>query len=485
MLFNDPIFDTQQNNLSIAPGANVPGVGMADQNPIYTPEAADVAPESQMSEKQRAVSGMGIGEKITTAMGEFGAGIQGHPSPLQARINSEREAKKVKIDEFQAMTKAMDEGMTLSSKLSGTKRADFNKIYAAHMDKMSPGSGSIFSSLSEDTATLDIMQKYGDLSPTAKMQLEMDPTGQTLREGMKKNPELYIKEAKEGAKSKVVDRAKVIMAGLQQYVPPEMLAEFNKDGVITPSEFEKINDYIKNHPNKEYRIAAMGDGDMQVMRENGETMYPLANILAPSSEKKVEEARLVGRAEEKRSPVAVAKADLDAGRITKAEYNAIVKKETQLSDAGGLPTSTGFGTNPATGKEGHFTKDKSGKVTWDEIGPKVAAGEYKLPDGSTVTHEQLIQAYKTENRLIDPLDLKIMEKTDPKRAAEEKKKMDQTAPFHAWVKENYKIDVRGKGKTEETPLPMPKTKAELVTGKIYQTERGPAKWNGNAFTKAQ
>jgi hypothetical protein len=33
----------------------------------------------------------------------------------------------------------------------------------------------------------------------------------------------------------------------------------------------------------------------------------------------------------------------------------------------------------------------------------------------------------------------------------------------------------------EAPLPMPKSAAEAVVGKVYQTPRGPARWNGTAF----
>lgn len=35
----------------------------------------------------------------------------------------------------------------------------------------------------------------------------------------------------------------------------------------------------------------------------------------------------------------------------------------------------------------------------------------------------------------------------------------------------------------EAPAPLPKSKTELVTGKIYMTSRGPARWNGSAFQR--
>lgn len=35
----------------------------------------------------------------------------------------------------------------------------------------------------------------------------------------------------------------------------------------------------------------------------------------------------------------------------------------------------------------------------------------------------------------------------------------------------------------EVPLPLPKKKSELMAGKLYQTSRGPARWDGSQFVK--
>jgi hypothetical protein len=42
-------------------------------------------------------------------------------------------------------------------------------------------------------------------------------------------------------------------------------------------------------------------------------------------------------------------------------------------------------------------------------------------------------------------------------------------------------DAKAEPAAKDAPLPLPKQKSGLVTGKTYSTARGPAKWNGTAF----
>lgn len=37
----------------------------------------------------------------------------------------------------------------------------------------------------------------------------------------------------------------------------------------------------------------------------------------------------------------------------------------------------------------------------------------------------------------------------------------------------------------DAPLPMPKTADDAIAGKIYNTGRGPARWDGNQFLPVQ
>ncbi len=119
------------------------------------------------------------------------------------------------------------------------------------------------------------------------------------------------------------------------------------------------------------------------------------------------------------------------------------------------------------------------------MAPEAKAGVHTLPDGSKITTSNLVSQYRLQNDLIDDLDLKILSKTDPERAAVEREKIRNALPFDQWAETNFGIDVRGgfqpEEKIEASPIALPKTKAGLVRGRIYNTAKGPATWNGKMF----
>ena len=91
-------------------------------------------------------------------------------------------------------------------------------------------------------------------------------------------------------------------------------------------------------------------------------------------------------------------------------------------------------------------------------------GVHELPDGSTVSNAQLMSMWKTENNLVDPIDLQILGKTDPGRAAMKRDKIAKATPFQQWAKQRFGIDVTGgftpmpatppPGSPQPTPRPM-------------------------------
>jgi hypothetical protein len=73
------------------------------------------------------------------------------------------------------------------------------------------------------------------------------------------------------------------------------------------------------------------------------------------------------------------KALLPAGDPGHAIYDDAIKKATthQPQVQVNYPSSSGFGINPATGKEGHYTIGKDGTLRWDAIQPIPAPGSKK------------------------------------------------------------------------------------------------------------
>jgi len=114
----------------------------------------------------------------------------------------------------------------------------------------------------------------------------------------------------------------------------------------------------------------------------------------------------------------------------------------------------------------------------------VKPGVFKLPDDSLINHSQLLSQYRLENNLLEPLQLRILEATNPQMAVKERQKILDALPFKEWAKENFGVDVRGGFVPEEKPaeaLPLPADKSSLVIGQTYQTARGAAVWDGEMF----
>jgi hypothetical protein len=89
---------------------------------------------------------------------------------------------------------------------------------------------------------------------------------------------------------------------------------------------------------------------------------------------------------------------------------------------------------------------------------------------------------KSKNRILSELNLALL-------GADEKDKPAIRAQMEAKEREieaEIRSQISGPGATTQPPppagaLPMPTNKAELQKGQVYNTARGPARWNGTAF----
>lgn len=96
--------------------------------------------------------------------------------------------------------------------------------------------------------------------------------------------------------------------------------------------------------------------------------------------------------------------------------------------------------------------------------------------GEELTPGQQLSALRLQNTLIQSQLLNPDEETTPEQRKELLHKQKTL------LDEARKIGKPTSAlQTGQAPLPMPKTKEELVKGLPYQTKRGPARWNGEAF----
>lgn len=145
---------------------------------------------------------------------------------------------------------------------------------------------------------------------------------------------------------------------------------------------------------------------------------------------------------------------------------------------------------PVFDNDGNIIGQKSsttGQLVTDPRTQKTGTGVHTLPDGSTITNQQLLSQYKLENNLLDEIDIKILEATNKERAAIERDRASNAIPFAEWALQTRGIDIRGGFQPQESreidtpPIALPETQNQLIVGQRYNTNRGLAVWNGRMF----
>lgn len=145
------------------------------------------------------------------------------------------------------------------------------------------------------------------------------------------------------------------------------------------------------------------------------------------------------------------------GSISKSKNNQVVFTNpqtgeviefdpTSLAEASGL-----LGGKKTTGMT--FQQRKDLETHKAGLKPKGAKGTEKieLPNGMSVSVNELVRLYKTQNNIFSEQELFNMEMVDPERADQARKSMAQVPSFFDWAMKTYGVNLRGK-----TPDPNPK-----------------------------
>ncbi len=269
-LFDDPnIAPPPPGGLLLAPGQDVPGVGMgkpdagigvsapaqADIGPVAAPAAA-AAPASAPAPApaandtvQSRFANMSPAGKFFAGLSEFGAGMQGKPSPLQAKVNQERLSRQQDTEELKANLGVMRDAVNVAQNLSPEARDKMISEVGAKMDKA--GLGDTFRAYANDPSLLDkIKAAMPNLSPALQLLART-------------NPAEFAKSVGTGAVQKQIDegntkalltsatqKAQITKATILQHpdalaaagVPQPLIAAFNKSP--SASTFAAINDAL-------------------------------------------------------------------------------------------------------------------------------------------------------------------------------------------------------------------------------------------------
>lgn len=357
-LFEDQALVTPPDSgLGLAPGANVPGVGLADDSGPNDPLRMGVedgiahgeasaalavprlSPRDEVRAKFDSLSGLG---KVGAALSEFGAGVAGRTSPMQVQIENERKNRLLGIAELKENVSALEHGVSVSQKLSGDAKTGFIDDYAAQLDKASPGLGKAFKNVSAQPGLLEQFKDYMPYLP------------EPMKLMAQQNPQEFLKIAGTDHGLKAMENARdqyllkiaskktaVVMQHLDKFgLPEDLLKEAQGKTGMTASLFNRINDHLPE-------AAKLTEDQLAAAKRHPDIFYGGHGIITPKKEEEIKVKAAEQKGDGALTGVAKAKADLDAGRITDAEYKAIVAKETHIPrDAGSAPPS-GYEVDPA------------------------------------------------------------------------------------------------------------------------------------------
>ncbi|MCR4299398.1 MAG: hypothetical protein NUV75_11745 [Gallionella sp.] len=276
-LFQDELYSSPATPFSTSGGT-------ADAGVAGPPVQQRPAPRQHDLRKQ-AISQMGGAEKFFSAIGEFGAGVTGRPSPLNARIQQQQEDRLARLQEFKVHTEALEDGVKMVSKLRGSARKQFITQYAEQLDSLRPGLGATYESLADQPDMAAVLAKYKDRSPTIARTLELDPSGEAALK-LLSSPDA-IKTINAEIDSSVLPtlhkKGQTILMGWQQLVPPQLVDRINADERVTASEFLAVNEWIKeNKP--EAAATTFSDEELQIVSRNGDAFYGALGIVPPKDE---------------------------------------------------------------------------------------------------------------------------------------------------------------------------------------------------------
>ena len=330
-------------------------------SPLLIPPQPGIGlgPSSQVDLRNQAIARMSTSEKIGSALGDFGAALQGRELPLDKRIAQQRQERGQKLNELRIFSDVTTRAFEEADKLTGDARDQYIKMQMDQLNAVSPGSGDILKSLIDDPGYGKLVLKNAEKSPTLRTALEIG--GLRKARDLMKSVEgaKLIKGEIEAAELPTI-RSKLQTLGLaaQKLMTPERYQQMQADGFISPNEVAEINQVALQHP--EYKAAALSPEQLELASRYEDATYGMSGL---ATSKTAQETLKKGP----ESTVGKIKADLKAGRITQKEADEAIAKSGGVTI--NMPGSTGMGINPATGKPGHYSIGKDGTVRWDPVQP--------------------------------------------------------------------------------------------------------------------
>ena len=270
--------------IGVAPDQNSPTytAAMSGQvNRMGTPTDAPVAPpvntpqtntpQVPMTALQAKVASMGTGQKIMAGMGEFGAALNGRPSPLNSQIANDQAALQNNITSF-------NEGMNVLGKLPpGDQRDQFVQSMAPQMGKMQPA----FESLAKmPDGQRQLMMSYYQDSPTLQDLMKRDPSSNLAMKFFNSpNGIAHVQAEAEQNKSGLVATKVATLVEQAQTIDPNIAAQIQTQGYTTPRQIQQLSDKASTMDTAHSKFALTPADQFVLSGDKADHVYSLAGTM--------------------------------------------------------------------------------------------------------------------------------------------------------------------------------------------------------------
>jgi hypothetical protein len=312
-LYDDPFLSSPASEGSIfSSPSSTGGIGLS---PAKRP--------SLMDEKRALIDKMGTGEKILSALGEFGAGVTGRASPLGSQVEANRRAKMQEVEELRGFVADLDNLTKLSEGLEEGSRGQLIDKIAEKWEAVQPGYGAAVKAVGHRPSLLANFQQIMPHLPTPVQELA------------KRDPRAFLKYAGSAEGIKALNQAAdqpvlrtagrkrdTLVMGWQKLVSPEKAKALMEDGVLTDAELMEVQQEIPE--------ALRWTPEEQEAIKRTPLFWEGTGVLHGAKAQEVLAERAKRKPEGAESDIGKLKADLKAGRITQKEYDAKVAKLTHI-----------------------------------------------------------------------------------------------------------------------------------------------------------
>lgn len=367
-LFDDDYLVSDSGAAPLAsPLLEQPGIGLQPPAPVEdrNPPRAVNDPYAELKNQ----SGLA---KLGLVLREFGAGIKGRPSPINAHMENQRKERIARVQEVEIFSKVAKETLETSELMEGDARTKYIQTKADMLDQIQAGSGDLLRSMAENPKDSKLIIEQASKSQSLKRALNVGGIRLAKRLlSTKEGQELVKKEIESGLLPHIITKLEGLALAAPELMTPDEYKKMMEDRIITPTEARILSERARGH--EKYGKHVLNENELELASRYEDATYGQAGYATTKTAQEIlkERAKQGGKEQKQIVEVGVGggkfqKAYVVDGKISEKIGEPYTKSEGMTIN---MPGSAGFGINPETGKPGHFTIGRDSKLRWDKVEP--------------------------------------------------------------------------------------------------------------------